>query len=123
MKEDHWVLKNLDYYVNYFHPGGFDVFIKVDFLFGIEGTDRSHVSYWEAADPGKPIYNQNFDPSSEEAQNAMYEICLKLNSNDLVLLLQTRCMMARFRAFMLSTQVPKASRQFPCKPSEFNKWI
>jgi len=67
MKEDHWVLKHLDYYVNNFHPGAFDVFIRVDFLFGIEGTDRSDVTYWHTADPGKPIYNENFDPSTEEA--------------------------------------------------------
>lgn len=65
--EDHWILRNLDYYINGFQPGAFDVFIVVNFIFGAKDLDKSGTSYWDPADVGKVVHYEDFDLSSEAA--------------------------------------------------------
>lgn len=68
---------------------------------------------WDPDDIGKLVYDNDFDMSSSESQQLLYDACQLLKISEYVQLYQVECWIESFSVYMLSTAVDKKKRQFP----------
>lgn len=54
--------------------------IVVDMMWGVEGINKTNVDFFNASDIGTTIWDNEFDMSSREAQQQIYDFCQHLKS-------------------------------------------
>jgi len=75
--------------------------LNVRIHWGIEGLDREGVSMWNVTDTGKLIWNNDFDMTPPENQQALLDLCADLRTrDDLVQRKSVTCWIEEFKRFV-----------------------
>lgn len=56
----------------------------INFFWGAASIDKKQVNKWDPDDIGELVWNDEFDPSSEEAQKFMLNFCVELEKQEIV---------------------------------------
>jgi len=76
--EDHPVLQAADIAQEEFYSGDTDIALRIEFVWGISGLDKSDVSMWDPFNSGKIVWDNQMDLSPKANQQAILEFCDKL---------------------------------------------
>ena len=85
LRSNHWLRKLETTLIDDMHKSSDTSSLRVYFVWGIAGLDRSNVDQWDPTDIGKVVYDNQFDMSSEANQQRIVDICNDLKNSSLVL--------------------------------------
>lgn len=66
LPDDHYISKAISKTTTGFKLGGISPAIDVEIIWGVETTDKNGTDYYDTNEFGKIIWDDEFDPSSEE---------------------------------------------------------
>jgi len=97
--------------VNKYQSGGEQESIQISLFWGISGIDKDGSSLWDSEEYGSAIFDPDFDMSSTANQQRLYDICISLGTNPLVLGGATNvdCWIEDFRDHVTAGSFPSAS--------------
>jgi phosphatidylglycerophosphatase A len=112
---DFWVTYRIDAFYNKFQYNYVGL-MNIDFFWGVNFADRSGLSAWDTMDYGKIVWDETFNMSAEENQEAAVTFCQDIfDTPDLVFFETVNCPMMAFKTYLTSKK-----RDFPVKAENFD---
>ena len=77
---NHYVAKGMSTVTSLYNKESQGQNSVVDIMWGLEGINKTEVSFYNASDIGTPIYDDSFNFSSAENQLEVYRFCQYLKT-------------------------------------------
>jgi hypothetical protein len=125
LPSDHWAEYAMKIVFYGYFSGAEDLTIEIDLFWGVKSLDKGGIKQWDTKDRGdiKWWSEEQFDPSSEEAQQSLYDFCLSVAANkDLVINGQVDCWVANFKTWADTTLIEGSKKNyigFPVPQADF----